>query len=202
MPRQTADRVKGPTGKMKNCMEWALYEPPKSSPEAGLCNGGWVDGDWYDECPAKYDCRRATKEAAEKKRSLPVMNPSKPFGRQSGTKVIGSTSHFEPYQMTPWPTSLPTKQAKDSDEQLPPGWMQPAHPMFPSPIVPPAAYPQAMQTPFVAPTPFHAGGITPTFLPRGKHDILPRLGKNIMQGWIGSAGWHVFDFARSVDMFG
>ncbi len=211
MPRQTADQTRGPTGKMKNCNEWALYESPGASLEANLCHGGWVEGDYYEECPARYDCKRATQkkqaEAESRSRSLPVLNPAKPFGQRTSTRILGGTKPFEPYEPTKWSsyattaTSRPTKKASSSEPQ---GHqeMPPVHPMFPAPVIPPESYPKAMQSPFAAPAPFHAGGITPTFLPNEKHGVFSRLAMNIAQGWVGSTGWHVFDFARSVDMFG
>ena len=77
------------------------------------------------------------------------------------------------------------------------------YPMYvPTPVQPPQQFPQSMQTPFAAPIPFHAVGVSPTFLPDEDEGIFSRLGKNIGQGMIPSTGWHIYDFARTVDMFG
>ena len=70
------------------------------------------------------------------------------------------------------------------------------------PIMPPKDFPEQMQTPYLAPRPVPSMGVTPTFLPGEDESVWSRLGKNVTQGAIGSTGWHLFDFARSVDFFG
>ena len=206
MPAHDIKQVTGPTKKKKNCNEWALFEPRHSSASAAMCNGGYYDGDRYPECPSKYDCKAATVKKEKGKRALPVMNPSRPFS----TRTIGGTPNlpkFERASPFAW-TSLPTKNGEqvEVDEDETP-WHYP-YGQFPMAVVPPPVmpapgqYPLAMQTPYARPTPTHMGGITPTFLPVGKHDIFSRLGKNIAQGMIGATGWHIFDFARTVDLFG
>jgi len=238
MPRQTAARVPGPTHKMKNCQEWALYEPPGTSPEAVMCNGGgWYEGDYYEECPSKFDCKRAMRhpheDVREDRRSLPVLNPSRPFSNGNQSQVLGGTTNLPalvPYTPQPYtPVSLPTlptpgqqplggqppraqpvQQARAPQApQAPPeqAWTTFAAPMippspYPSPMVPPQQFPAPMQTPFAQPMPLYGPGITPTFLPTEKESIFGRLAKNIAQGWVGATGWHVYDFARNVDMFG
>lgn len=223
MPAQTGKQmICRETGKMKNCGTFAEWEEGHSG-SAAMCNGGLYDGDSYDVCPSRGECFKATNGQSDgDRRYLPVMNAGR-------TQIVGQTptaSPAQPAQQGRWrppyadayerymgaPTTVP---AKTGTGGLPPAKpAQPAqpgqltyptapYPMYvPTPVQPPQQFPQAMQTPFAAPIPFHAGGVTPTFLPEGDESILGRLGKNIGQGMIGSFGWHVFDFARNVDMFG
>jgi len=111
-------------------------------------------------------------------------------------------------QATPKPTttspqsvgyrdSLPTRQAPP-----PPSVQYHHHPAVPYPVQPPPYFPYSMQTPYASPTPVGAGGgITPTFLPKEDEGLFSRLGKNILQGMVGANGWHVYDYARTVDLF-
>ena len=71
----------------------------------------------------------------------------------------------------------------------------------PFPVQPPQEWPRSMHTPYVAPSGYQGGGITPTFLPEPGEGTPARLAKNIAQGMLGSAGWHIFDYMRSVDIF-
>jgi hypothetical protein len=110
--------------------------------------------------------------------------------------MLGSTPNLPRVQIpaAPWRTSIPTlrpKTATEPDEAAVP---------VPGVVIPPKEYPETMRTPFAEPT--GIGGVTPTFLPMKKEQIFARLGKNIVQGMVGSTGWHVFDFARNVDFFG
>jgi hypothetical protein len=63
-------------------------------------------------------------------------------------------------------------------------------------------WPMAMQTPYAAPMFLHNGGISPTFLPSEEESVFCRLFKNLAQGWIASTGWHIWDYSRTVDLFG
>jgi hypothetical protein len=208
------------TGKMKNCGVWAAYEEGFSG-SAAMCNGGLYDGDSYEACPSRNDCFRATKEKEDSgRRHLPV-NMGRPLG---ATQIIGQTpaarpsqpgtrpraaweDAYERWRGTP-PTSLPARTSGMAPAQPAGGggslnYPSSPYPAYvPTPIQPPQQFPPSMQTPFAAPVPFHAGGITPTFLPVGDESIWTRLGKNIGQGMVGSFGWQIFDFARTVDMFG
>ena len=192
-------------GKKKNCNSWAEFEPVGSSPTAKLCHGGAHDGEWFQPCPVRLECQGATLARAESRRSLPVMNnrspfnEAKPFGNRPGSEVIARTVNLRDH-IPGWgsmPTSLPQQKTGR-------GLTEPSQVPFPLPypVQPPGEYPEAMRTPFVGPTQAVAGGITPTFLPQSGEGLASRLVKNIAQGAIGSTGWHIFDFARSVDFFG
>lgn len=205
------------TGKMKNCGSWAEYEEGHGG-SAAMCNGGIYDGDSYDPCPSQPECRNVTfRELEAQRRHLPIV-------QRSGTQIVGATpaAQQQAQRSESWrdtyaryansPTTMPMRNgmapARPSAVQPnQPGTVQyqggapyPIH--VPTPVQPPAQFPQAMQTPFAAPVPFHMGGVSPTFIPDGDEGIFERLAKNVGQGMIASAGWHVFDFSRNVDMFG
>lgn len=228
---QSGQQVRCPqTGKMKNCGSkdgvpiWADYEEGHSG-SAALCNGGIFDNDSYDACPSRPECQRATEinriEEEDRKRRLPVLSTN---GRLGSTQIVGATpaaqrsamNPTEPADPTRWrPTydaNRPTMPARST--QLPQQPQQQyydtryrereqSYPHYaPQPVMPPQQFPMAMQTPYAAPVPFHAGGISPTFLPDRDESLPLRLLKNVGQGAIASTGWHVFDFARTVDFFG
>jgi len=52
--------VRGPSGKLKNCDDWAEYEGPGRSTFANLCNGGSYEGEVWQVCPSRLECRAAT----------------------------------------------------------------------------------------------------------------------------------------------
>ena len=203
---------------MKNCGTFAEYGGGNSG-EAAMCNGGIYDGDTYDPCPSRGPCQQATLQLRPKQAAAP--------DRNYGTQIVGRTPGATPApengwrdasrnaQESWWRASTTLPAARPAAGQAPPRNNQPAptganlaypsvpYPAYvPTPIQPPQQFPQAMQTPFAAPIPFHAGGVSPTFLPDEDEGIFSRLGKNIGQGMIASTGWHVYDFARTVDMFG
>lgn len=228
MRTQTGPQEDSPIpGRMKNCQTWAAYETGNGG-TAAMCNGGYYEGDYYEPCPVRFQCKSDT----DNKRHLPVMNPSQPFG---GTRIIASTPNIQQVQnqghrpdhpffsdpqrwrreheqrMSGLPTSMPgrppqvggaqpSRQAQPTQSTGFPSVPYPTY--YPHPVSPPSQYPPAMQTPYASPIPFHAGGITPTFLPAAGESVWSRLGKNVGQGMIGAFGWQVFDLARNVDFFG
>lgn len=220
---QTAPQEDSPIrGKKKNCGTWAKWTNGQTG-DAAMCNGGHYEGDYYEVCPARRECRNMT-EMDDGRTHLPIMNPDRPFGgtrilasspaanqqgQQQGQQQQGQRPFMEGYEK--WLSGLSTTQRATIGQQQQQGAMsrqaqpvqnqQPNFHHFPHPIMPPENFPQAMQTPYAAPIPHHAGGITPTFLPEEDGNIWMRLGKNVAQGMIGSTGWHVFDFARNVDLF-
>lgn len=186
-----------------NCDSWAEYETRGSSPSSNLCHGGYYDGDYFEACPARSECKQATKQRAAtsgRKRTMPVLNAAKPVGSpRSGIRELATTSNLEKMEThfgkTPeWKTrtSLPGKKTTTT-----------AHTPAQVPVIPPKEYPVALRTPHMSPHPMApTGGVTPTFLPDDKPDRFSRLGKNIAQGMIGVTGWHVHEYLRHVDMFG
>lgn len=215
MPQTAKQEWCRETGRMKNCGTFAEYEGGNSG-EAAMCNGGIYDGDTYDSCPSREPCRQATVQLRPKHAPAPERN--------YGTQVVGRTATASPpqtgwrqvdnminqsVQSTRWAspaTTLPAAKPGGAAPGAQPGMVSyngvPYPAYVPTPVQPPPQFPPAMQTPFAAPIPFHAGGVSPTFLPEQGGGVFKRLGKNIGQGLIASTGWHVFDFARNVDMFG
>lgn len=204
MPQQ----VLGPTGRMKNCDSWAEYEAKGTSETAAMCHGGWFEDERFRECPSKYDCKKATEKKNKRHLALvPSMNPAKPYGGSKsgqGSTILGSTEPmFAPYNFADLTTTVPTRKAETASTRKPTTLYPSQVPVdFPQPIQPPEVFPEVMRTPFVAPRPVPTQGITPTFLPVDGESRGGRLGKNILQGMIGAGGWHIYDFARSVDLFG
>lgn len=211
MASQTAAHATGPTGKPKNCSTWAEYEEKGSSTTAALCHGGYFDNDYYDTCPSKNDCQLATirKKHEPRLSSPPILNPA----RNSST-VLGQTPNVA-QRVTPQPQYYPYPQPSLHPQKVPPAYSglptsipaRPAsHPTsgYPhyQPVMPPADYPVAMQTPYGAPMHVGAeGAASPTFLPQSSEGTFSRLGKNVAQGMMSAAGWHVFSYMRYVDIF-
>jgi hypothetical protein len=207
---QTGYAVKcAETGKTKNCSSYAEYETPTSSATANLCNGGWYKGEFYNECASKAECmvstlRKTGGYTVDQRRHLPIhTNEAKPFGSRPGSTIVGGTPNLADHLRGwgTWPTTIPK-----ADTMMRPGVPLPS-PMqvpapLPFPVQPPPEWPEAMRTAYAGPTPVQAGGVTPTFLPKDDEPVWSRLGKNIVQGWIGSTGWHTYDYARTVDLFG
>lgn len=222
MPQTAKQTWCSQTGRMKNCQEYAEWEEGHSG-ESAMCNGGIFDGDTYDPCPSREPCRAAT----QNKYHLDVVG-NRGYAPSNRTQIVGNTRPTASPSENGWRLasraieagkrlySAPTTMAAAGGPAQSAGMARPSqpqpgqahypgvpYPMYvPTPVQPPQQFPQAMQTPFAAPIPFHAGGVSPTFLPDQDEGILSRLGKNIGQGMIASAGWHIFDFARNVDMFG
>jgi hypothetical protein len=221
----------GPTNKLMNCAtasggsDWGKWEEKGASPSAAICHGGTFNGQLYAMCPSRWDCRIETKrlEAIEKAASqqkledrrhhLPVVQGG------GGIQVIGSTpaaqrapvpptNPFQSWSQPAAPTSLrPTGTVAGAPAAAfappaitPRGFSPPGH--APVPIMPPEMYPTHMRTPYAhGPHHYPMGGVTPTFLPAEDESILARLGKNVVQGAIGSTGWHTFALAQSIDFF-
>jgi hypothetical protein len=193
-------------GKSQNCNAFGEYELPGNSPEAAMCNGGAYKGDWYNECPVKFECKTRTL----RKHSLPILNEPKPFGARS--QIVAQTPNVNDMLRPVWeglpasltmPTNIPTKTASPSGGTVR-GPVEPHQIPYPHayPVKPPETYPVAMQTAYAGPQPVMTGGVTPTFLPANNEGIFGRLAKNVAQGMVGSTGWHIFDYARTIDMFG
>lgn len=211
MHRQTGPQQPSPIpGKKKNCNEWAVFEAAGSSPTAALCNGGWYDGSFYHECPVRAECVVATRQKAGKTH-LPVTHQARPLIGAPRSFTVASTPNLgaqPPVQKSwadqfrarpPVPTTVPQVPMR-APEGLPTPATVPAP--LPYPVAPPKEWPAAMTTPYAGPVAPPSVGITPTFLPGEEEDVFSRLLKNIAQGAVGSTGWHIFDYARTVDLFG
>lgn len=171
MPITTRGELRGPTGKRKNCETWAEYEPSGKSEFANLCNGGWFDGDYWEPCSSRLDCRKATylgrsrsRTESDSRRHLPV--------RQSSNRVS-----FEPR------TSHPRRPKIDQVKVYVPEDEQPY-------LDTPRIEHQGM-----------GGQMSPTFLPGEDEGLLVRLAKNMGQGAINAVFWHGYDLSRTVDFF-
>lgn len=173
----------------RNCNVWAEYEAPGTSETAALCNGGWAEGSQHDPCPARFSCRSATQ--ARKKGEARAVSQSTQYRLpqiQRPSRILASTGGhamqrtsvptIQPRQHTA-PTTLPTRQVP----QVPAPPADPTNPYLSTPRAP------------------HTVGPSPTFLPNEADTVFNRLGKNVMQGWVSSLGWHLFDMAQQVDFF-
>lgn len=189
----------------KNCTQWAMYEEG-SSGTAALCNGGWFDGKWKKECPAKPECRTASINAGS---YVPVQNLTRPQATSFSPQIVASTPNLQGPIRAPAPGSsfwnitntLPS--AANGQQARQPQTMQaqvqnqarPPQPQLGQPVS------QHLQTPFMPYHPPQIGGVTPTFLPVHGESVFSRLIRNIIQGFFGAMGWHIFDFTRTVDFF-
>lgn len=200
----------GPTGKSKNCTVWADYESQTAgTPTSKLCNGGQYEGKYWYPCASKYDCRDAT-EAAKREEAAKYHLPQYPVMGQPGTLMgpalasPAAAPRVPTSNPTPFMSALAGRPVAPQVSAAVPGPVAPLHaaPGAAVPVVPPPAYPVAMQAPHVY-HPQHATiGVTPTFLPLEGENVWGRLGKNIGQGMIGSFGYQIASLANAVDFFG
>jgi hypothetical protein len=182
----------GETGHRKNCDQWALYEEPRSSPTANLCHGGFYGNEWHGPCASMTDCRLHTIRKKNQETN------QRPFTTR-GSTVVASTQR-PPSATNPWhpnreipatsPQAIGNSTALAKYQEL----------RSKTATTPPDTVPYVMRTPYVTPVASH-GEMTPTFLPMEGEGIIQRLFKNMAQGAVGSAGWHVYDLARSTDWF-
>lgn len=217
--RQTGQQQpSGIPGKKKNCNTWGEYEVPGASATAAMCNGGWYDRDFYHECPVKAECRAETQRKAGRVH-LPLTHEPRPMALPRSVPLAGTPNlEARPALAAPRPktwadqwgtrpsmpaTSVPQKPVQAA-ALVPKGLPTPADvpAPLPYPVAPPKEWPAAMHTPYAGPSGAPSMGVTPTFLPTEDEGIFSRLAKNAAQGAIGAVGWHVFDFARTVDLFG
>jgi hypothetical protein len=76
-----------------------------------------------------------------------------------------------------------------------------ANGQFPSAYVPLKDALPAMRSAFAAPHPSN-GELSPTFLPNEGESTWSRLLKNILQGMLAALGWVLWNYARTIDLFG
>ncbi len=172
-----------PVGKPMNCNTWGTYEAPNTSPTAGFCNGGTVDGEMWAPCPSQNECRqeRNYRNLGDARTRLPVAN-------QSTVRVVGQpprSIYGSGYSGTPSypsygtaPTSLPQRQ--------------------PTPQV----FTPSNNNPYLDTPRVSAGGDhSPTYLPAPEEHFLRRLLANMIIGALEAAAFHVSSFLRNVDIW-
>src|SRR4051812_40011477 len=66
--QQTGPQKTSPIlGKKQNCAAFGSYEPPYSAKkERRMCHGGIFDGDPYQPCPVRSECKAAVDAKARK----------------------------------------------------------------------------------------------------------------------------------------
>lgn len=197
--QQTGAQQRSPIpGKMQNCTEFGEYEPPSSPlPGKALCQGGFFEGEWYNPCPVREECRAnviAKKQATinemqQKTNERKLVNPfTIPSLRGPGLP----TQH--PQARTAEQVKAGLNAAVDAAQRT-----VDAH--TPRVVQPAKDAPPGMRTPFAAVAQTF-GEVSPTFLPQEGESIWDRLWKNIVQGLISTIGWHIYNMARVIDFFG
>lgn len=171
-----------PTGQTMNCNQWGTYEAPGTSPTAGYCNGGTVDGELWSECASKEQCRlERNRRMWNRGTSSPLTPPQSLVRFTGGQNTGGMPTRFGP------PTSLPQSNA--------PRPVQPAQIVTPTDTSNPyLATPKVLNS-------GRSGMHSPTFLPKPGEHWLMRFLKNAVQGIFNSVGHHVAEFTQSVDLF-
>lgn len=202
--------MNGPiAGKNQNCQEFATFEPLGSSSSAALCHGGKYQERYFNPCPVRAECKQATTQRAQDQhRHLPILNPagvpiasqnlSQSWERAQQARQLAAAPPISPrapiFRAPTFSSTIPAATAPQG-----PRYDQPT--TFPTPIIPPDHFPEAMRTPYASATPVYGGGTSPTFLPGSGENVFERLTKNMVQGALSAAGWHIFDFTRAVDLF-
>lgn len=210
-------------GKMQNCDDFGSFiDKTFTTQEARkMCHGGVYLGKEYEPCPVAHECYVAT-VGTRRARSLPQLNP------QGATIVtppppskkerVFSLDDFEIPKLDfslgdfglPNMTQIP--QAKEEEKPAKPKTVEEhvratvaeflrdhdsrrvAQPLD-------GALP-GMRTPFLSGSQKHAEASPPTFLPTGVESTWDRLFKNIVQGIIAAIGFAIWQFARTIDLFG
>lgn len=167
------------TGKPMNCQQWGTYEPPGTSPTAGYCNGGTVDGELWQQCPSKDECRN------ERNRRMMAPGLSQLRHPQSVVRVVGGQGTM-PTRFGP-PTNIPQGNG-----------IRP--PQVAQIVTPTDTSNPYLGTPKVLNS-GRAGMHSPTFLPRPGEHWLMRFFKNAIQGAANAFGHHIAEFTQSVDLF-
>lgn len=202
---QTGDQQQSPIpGKMMNCGEYATYEPTESTNEcAAMCHGGRYNSDTYRPCPVRTECRQET--INRKYRRLPVVQERGPL--VTPPPKAAEPPAVNPFLMPPFRIpnlgGMPTQNPQAKQEpSINPTTRTPTYEgQFPGATIPTENAPRGMRTPYAAAMPTN-GEVSPTFLPGENENIIDRLLKNILQGILAVIGWHVWNFARTVDLFG
>lgn len=191
-----SDQFRSPAGRPTNCSEWGTWVPPISTkPERALCHGGKYDGHYYDPCPARNECREEAQRRAHRndRRYLPMA--------PAGTRVLAQSPNYRTAQ-TVRPSDRFLARPAESGLAVIRSPTQ-SHSEAAKVIYrPPPDYPPAAATPYAAPRHPYVGGVSPTFIPEEGESTWARLGKNAVQGMFSAVGWHVFDYANHVDLFG
>lgn len=172
MPTTTRGELIGPTGKRKNCETWADYEPSGKSEFANLCNGGWCEGDFWEPCSSRLDCRKATYLGRSHRTSDNSVRRHLPV-QYSGNRVT-----MEPRSTQPTRPRLDQVKVYSPEEEYP-----------------------YLNTARIEHQSGGGGQMSPTFLPAEEEGLLERLAKNVGQGMINAAFWHGYDMSRTVDFF-
>lgn len=173
-----------PAGHPMNCNSWGTYEAPNTSPTAGFCNGGTVDGELWAPCPSKLACmnersRRSMSGGGGTR--LPIQGQ-----QQSNVRVVGQAPRSYPgYPTTPSyptygsaPTTIPQRQPTQT-------------------VVTPTNNNPYLDTPRVG----MGGDHSPTFLPAPEEPFMRRLMANMFVGALEAVGHHLSSFMRNVDIF-
>lgn len=178
-------------GKTMNCTSWGSYEIPGSSSSAALCHGGRFEGERWDTCQARHDCKQATIARATQSdgyRHLTVIQPEPLRPTSPGIS-------YQPREEAP--SSVPARVSQERE------WRERGYTaQLPQPVLPPSSFPAAMRTPFVSAGEFAGALMSPTFLPDDGEEMVSRLGKNMTQGVLAAIAWQAFNFLRSIDIFG
>lgn len=191
-------------GKKQNCPEWGTFEPAMSDKEYKyLCHGGWYMSEYYHVCPVREECKTYT---ISRKPGL-VVNPAG-ASQQAAARAAYRVTPFEVPDLGRLPTQMPrggqptpqgvTPQQAAAAQRA--AQQAAAQGFWTNTVIPPDDAPPGMRTPHMASSFF--GDVSPTFLPGEGESTLERLLLNILQGMISAIAFHVWNFLRSVDLFG
>lgn len=168
-----------PVRKPMNCNTWGTYETAGSSPTAGYCNGGTVDGELWAPCPSRVECREARNQRA-------IANAQRP-----NTRLTVVNQPPQAVYSSNRPTSAPTYSTGYGGASTVP--QRPATPN----VVTPANNNPYLDTARAGTTTDHS----PTYLPAPEEHFARRLGANMVIGALESAAHHASSFLRNVDIF-
>lgn len=162
-------------GKKQNCNEYGTWLHPEESLESVLCHGGKLGSDYWMPCEVRYACKELTERKAGR-RHLTILDPR--GNPQVASKVVAEAGPQMLYA-EPWgPHNAPTNQGQ-------------------------LAAARAATTTSGSPRPeFSMGAMSPVFVPKHHESVWTRLAQNVGNGFIASLGFHLWQMAMQVDIFG
>lgn len=171
-----------------NYGSWAGGENQAGEHQHVKCNGGVFrteeDQLFYRKCGVSAECREYTENHRPyyDRRHLPVLS------EERRARVIATTQN-SPYNITGrqmTPDDLPTSLRQLTEATA---------------VAAATGGTQGTRAAI-----YNAGGapmgVSPTFLPGAGQNVFTRLFHNVLNGVVGSLGWHLFSYAQAVDIFG
>jgi hypothetical protein len=212
-------------GKKANCPAFGTYEPWSSDRDfARLCHGGEYQGKEFEACPVRGECRmekeKQTQERIDAQLRVIQRNAERLKAEDNEKseaekardlfRTAFRAREFTVPHLSELPTTNPMASATEDDDEDEEDAVEVADDpsrrvgpqgQFPRAVVPGDGAPPGRRSSYAEPTP-HTGELFPTFLPKELESPWKRLIKNIAQGILAAAGFALWNYCRTIDLFG